>query len=143
MPYLYWADDTPDDRDAPYSLGFILVWSTDLAIKTSAGLLRHFLTDVVQLLEGQVYDGYGGPLTNTVNPYRLVGNVTVPAGKTLTIGPGVTLRFGAGFGIHADGSLRVNGHAAPVRMMSADDPSRGMVVRENLVLKNGGDLKLR
>lgn len=143
MPYLEWTDDTPDDADAPYSLGFLLVWSTDLAIKTSAGLLRHFLTDVVQLLEGTVYDGYGGPLLNSGRPYLLVGNVTVPAGKTLTVGPGVTVRFRSGYGIHADGTLRVNGSPAPVRLVSEDDAQRGTVISQELALKNGGELRVR
>lgn len=144
MPYLMWTDDTPDDADAPYSLGFLLVWATDLTIKTSAGMLRHFLTDVVQLREGTVYDGYGGPLTNTAGPYRLVGNVTVPAGKTLTIGSGVSVRFGASYEIRAAGTLRINGGiTTAVRLVSSDDPFRGMAVRKKLVLKHGGELKVR
>lgn len=142
LPYLLWTDDTPDDADAPYSLGFLLVWSTDLAIKTSAGLLRHFLTEVVKLREGVVYDGHGGPLLNTDAPYHLVGSLTVPAGKTLTIGPGVTVRFGSGHRLRADGLLRVNGGSASVRLTAEDDGLRGMRVSKDLILQNGGELRL-
>lgn len=142
LPYLSLAWDEPDDADAPYSMGFLLVWCTDLAIKTTTGLLHHFLTDVVQLREGETYDGHAGPMLNADRPYRLVGDVTVPAAKTLTIGPGVTVVLPPGRRIVASGTLVVDGRSAPVRFTSESDPHRGITVRSLLTLKDGGTLRL-
>jgi hypothetical protein len=140
LPYLSWADDEPDPEDAPFSLGFLLVWSTDLAIKTSAGLLHHFLTDVVQLREGEDSDSRNGALLNTQHPYRVVGDVTVPAGETLTIGPGVTVQLDPGTRLRVQGTLRIEGAGAPVTLRSTTAPSRGMRISNELVLRNGAVL---
>jgi hypothetical protein len=44
-------------------------------------------------VSGIQYDGAGGPWTLVGSPYIVVGEVTVPAGQTLTIEPGVQVRF--------------------------------------------------
>ncbi len=142
LPYMDATQDEPTDEDAPFSLGFLLVWCTDLAIKTTTGMLFHFLTDVVQVLEGEIWDGHAGPLQNTEYPYRLVGDVVVPAGKTLTIGPGATVVLPAGRRIVAYGTLVVDGRGTPVHLVSERDPRRGLTVRSLLTLKNGATLKV-
>ncbi len=142
LPYLDTTQDEPEDADAPYSLGFLLVWCTDLAIKTTTGMLFHFLTALAQVLEGPIFDGHAGPLRNPQYPYRLVGDVTVPAGKTLTVGPGVTVLVPPGRRIVAQGTLVLDGRSAPVRVVSEQDPTRGIAVRSLLTLKNGAALKV-
>jgi hypothetical protein len=42
-------------------------------------------------------------------PYNVTGNITVPAGSTLTIDPGTTVYFGAGFGMTINGTLNAEG----------------------------------
>jgi len=140
LPYLSWADDEPDAEDAPFSLGFLLVWSADLAIKTSAGLLHYFLTDVVQLREGLVSDDRDGAMLNSQHPYRVIADVTVPAGETLTIGPGVTVQLDPGARLRAQGTLRINGAGAPVTLRSTTAPSRGIRISRDVVLGNGAAL---
>lgn len=46
-------------------------------------------------LSGNVYDGVGGPLL-AGQTYTVTGSISVPAGQTLTIQPGVVVRFFSG-----------------------------------------------
>jgi hypothetical protein len=55
--------------------------------------------------------------TSDGTPYVIVEDVVVPAGVTLTIGPGVTVQLAAGRHVRVQGELRVEGSAdLPVRM---------------------------
>jgi len=45
------------------------------------------------------------------NPYRAVGDLTVPKGAVLTIGPGVAVRFGEGISLAVQGRLVIAGTA--------------------------------
>lgn len=104
-------------------------------------------------LSGNVYHGNGGPLKR-FSRYRITGDVTVPAGQTLTIYPAASILFGDGKKITAMGAgpnegLIVNATSdMPVCFMSlAADPQaehvvRGMKVSGQLRVRNAGEMKL-
>jgi len=104
-------------------------------------------------LSGNVYDGNGGPL-GSYSRYRITGNVTVPAGQTLTAYPGTSVLFENGTKITAMGTGSNEGFTVnatpeePVCFMSlAQDPQsehviHGMKVSGRLRLQNGGEIKL-
>lgn len=59
--------------------------------------------------------------------YNAIGNITVPVGQTLTLAPGVIIKFVAAYEFHVDGTLIANGSPAnPVIMTDdADDTAGG------------------
>lgn len=77
-------------------------------------------------LGGNVYDGSGGPLVPG-SVYMVNGNhVTVPAGQTLTVQPGVIVKCWDNRQWNIDGTLLVNGTAAdPVIFTSYRDDTAG------------------
>lgn len=104
-------------------------------------------------LSGSVYNGNGGPLSS-YSRYHITGNVTVPAGQTLTAYPGASVLFQDGKKITAMGTGPNEGFIVnatsdiPVCFMSlAADPQsehvvHGMKVSGQLRLRNGGEIKL-
>jgi len=75
-----------------HHVGFLNVLQLDMSIKVTAGLIHHFLNDV-GLWEGELWDGLNGPFTDPGFPYQVLGDVTVPPGKTLTLAPGLTVKL--------------------------------------------------
>ncbi len=76
-------------------------------------------------ISGPIYDGSGGPLVSgTV--YMVTGNISVPAGETLTVQDDVIVKFHAGRNLAVDGTLLVNGlSATPSYFTSYRDDSVG------------------
>jgi len=104
-------------------------------------------------LNGNVYDGNGGPLSS-YSRYRITGDVTVPAGQTLTAYSAASILFEDGKKITAidpnpSNGFMVNGTSdKPVCFLSlAADPQsqyvvHGMKVSGQFRLRNGGEIKL-
>lgn len=66
------------------------------------------------------------------NPYIVTGNYTIQNGVTLTIGPGVILKFYVGSGLQVEGILRAEGTAtSPVVFTSMDDDPYGGDTNQN------------
>ena len=93
---------------------------------------------------GSVYDGSGGPLTVNGGPYWITCNVTVPAGRTLTIQAGVEIQFQRGLQIRSDGYTTANGSTSRIMIYSNNDDSNfpTATVDGELVIENGGQLIL-
>jgi len=91
---------------------------------------------------GNVYDGAGGPLTVVDGPYWVTCNVTVPAGRTLTIQAGVEIQFERGLRIKSDGYTSGDGSTSQIMIYSNNDDKNfpTAIVDGELVIQNGGDL---
>lgn len=101
---------------------------------------------------GNVYDGNGGPLQSG-SRYRFNCNVTVPTGQKLTANPGAPVVFESGKKLTAMDASPSNGlivnatTAQPVHFLSETvNPQapgvRGVRVRGQMRLRNGGEIKL-
>jgi hypothetical protein len=102
---------------------------------------------------GSAWDGNGGPWSQ-YNRYRVVGDVNVPAGQSLTIEAQAAVLFEPGRKVVGQGTNSTEGVqvtaflAQPVCLMSLDvDPEvgevvRGMVIRGDLRAYNGGEIKV-
>jgi hypothetical protein len=91
---------------------------------------------------GNVYDGNGGPLTSSAGPYWVTCNVTVPAGQTLTIQPGVEIQFHQGLKITSSGTANADGSTSRIDLYS-NNPSASLpsaIVDGPLEISNGGEL---
>jgi hypothetical protein len=93
---------------------------------------------------GNVYDGAGGPLTESGGPYWVTCNVTVPAGTALTIQAGVEIQFDPGLRIKSDGYTSGDGSASRIVIYSNNDDRNfpTAIVDGDLVIQNGGELIL-
>lgn len=87
----------------------------------------------------------GGPITESTtwgvgsSPYLVTGDVTVQTGVTLTVEPGVLVKFNTGTGLYVDGALRAVGTPAhPITFTtSAATPAAGKW--EGLFFNPGSD----
>ncbi len=90
-------------------------------------------------LEGEIYDGNGGPLT--AGTYNKTGRITVPEGQTLTIQEGAIIKFRRGQrDIEVLGALNVQGtETNKVVFTSRDDNDIGEQVPDSDGDPNPGD----
>jgi parallel beta-helix repeat protein len=73
-----------------------------------------------------VYAGdVSGAWSAAGSPYRIEGDITVPAGQTLTIDPGVEVSFQGWYGLTVNGTLMANGTTAEPILFTAADSSPG------------------
>lgn len=141
IPFIRSINTEPDgDGNWPVMGGFTTL-ELDMSIKANAGLINDFFNDI-GILEGKTYDGCGGGLTSPTIPFFIVGDVEVPAGKTLSVDPGVTVRFDTDKRINAKGILKVDGSKNTIKFVSKADNTKGIKISSKFFLKNGGKLKL-
>ncbi len=94
---------------------------------------------------GNVWDGAGGPLTVAGGPYWVTCNVTVPAGRILTIQAGVEIQFDqGGRKITSIGNTNADGSTARITICSNNEDKNfpTATVDGELVIRNGGELIL-
>jgi parallel beta-helix repeat protein len=61
-------------------------------------------------VSGPIFDGSGGPWNLSGSPYIIIGNIVVPAGETLTIEPGVDVKFDGYYRIYVEGNISAIGN---------------------------------
>jgi parallel beta-helix repeat protein len=70
------------------------------------GILNLFSQNAIGTnVSGAVYDGVGGPWTVAGSPYVVTGDIFVPSGESLTIDPGVEVKFNGFYSIYVNGTL--------------------------------------
>jgi len=94
-------------------------------------------------LQGEIYDGHGGPLTAAGSPYYISGDAWVPVGEVLTIDPDVIIYFAedSRMSAHGTGMLEAHGNSEePIYLVSYYDfpNNNGVKLRTHLKLKNDG-----
>ncbi len=76
---------------------------------------------------GLAFDGGGGPWTKSGSPYIVIGSVSIPLGKTLTIEPGVEVKFDEDNRIFVGGVLIAKGRESDRIIFTSNsaDPQPG------------------
>lgn len=92
-------------------------------------------------LGGDIYNGSGGTTTLFHGPYQVVFDVTILSEQVLAVQPGVTMKFGPGSKITANGEMEANGTTGTIRFVSSTDPSTGIKLDGQIRLQNGGGIK--
>ncbi len=97
--------------------------------------------DVPIHIQGEIYDGHGGPLTAAGSPYYIISDAWVPEGETLTIEAGVELYFESTCRITAYGLLDANGNVANPTYFISTLQHNGITLMTGLQLEDGGYFK--
>ncbi len=95
---------------------------------------------------GTVYNGNGGPLTESSGPYWLTCDVVVPAGQTLTLEPGTEIQFEqGGHKITSYGTTSANGESSRMIIYSNNETNNFpiSIIDGPLTISNGGELLLK
>ena len=87
----------------------------------------HSDTITITVLDGTTITGgeVSGTWRAADSPYRIDGDITVPAGQTLTIDPGVTVLFQGWYKLTVNGVLQADGTAADPILFTAVDGAPG------------------
>ncbi len=94
-------------------------------------------------LEGEVYDGNGGPLTSSNGPHYMASNVTIPVGRTLTIESGAIIEMAPDISIIANGTMNVDGTNSPVQFWeSYIEQANRATIRSKMRIQNGATFKV-
>jgi len=85
-----------------------------LAIAGFTGFINFIAPNAtgITYVSGIVYDGSGGPWNLSGSPYIVVGDILLPVGETLTIEPGVEVKFDGSYAIYVNGNFMVVGTIA-------------------------------
>jgi hypothetical protein len=73
----------------------------------------------------QVSGNQSGTWTAANAPYQVTGNITIPAGQTLTIEAGVTINFQGYYRIYVDGKIEANGTDSGQILFTTNDHNTG------------------
>jgi parallel beta-helix repeat protein len=109
-------------RLSPNSNYRVTVGSSDKAGNTqSQGYILDTHLEISQVISGDT------TWTKENSPYVITGNILVPSGVTLTIEPGVTVKFGWGMGMQIDGELVARGTEAEPIVFASNQTFAGPV----------------
>lgn len=102
-------------------------------------LFTPYLDDDLQPISGSYLNG---TLTADLSlaastTWDVVGDLVVPAGRTLTIAEGVTLRFASSTALRVQGTLDVNGTAALPAIFTSAQPSPAQAAWDGIVITAG------
>ena len=85
-------------------------------------LTANFFSNFAQT---QVSGNQSGTWTLANAPYQVTGNITVPAGQTLTIEAGVVVNFQGYYRIYVDGKIEANGTDVNPILFTTDNQNTG------------------
>lgn len=94
-------------------------------------------------LEGEVYDGHGGPLTAVNGPHYIAFDITIPSGRTLTIESGAIVEMAPDISIIANGTMTVDGSNSPVQFWeSYVEQATRATIKSKIIIQNGAIFKV-
>ncbi|MBC8194052.1 MAG: right-handed parallel beta-helix repeat-containing protein, partial [FCB group bacterium] len=133
LPSMVVEDSTVSQNSGAYSInvspGYYLVeWTRDGYVPWELGglsLAASTVLDEVTLIPGEVMEVSGnvsGTWTTSF-VYYVMGDITVPGGQTLTINPGVRVKFAAGTNLTCNGQLFANGTEQEHVLFTSKEPT--------------------
>jgi hypothetical protein len=96
-------------------------------------------------LGGDIYNGTAGTTTlrdDIYGPYTVVSDLTILPDQLLALDAGVTLNFESNTQIISDGRFEGDGREDTIRVVSLQHPDRGLALEGELLVKDGGSIRL-
>ncbi|MEX2188999.1 MAG: lamin tail domain-containing protein [Pirellulales bacterium] len=112
------------------SLAPTVTASADFALAFGGSLATGSTGKAIDVLDGtfpvQTHSGTlaGNTVWDNTTEHRITGNLTIPAGSTLTIQPGTRVMLGGAVNILVDGAIATNGTAADPVAFNAINPAQ-------------------